>query len=132
MGGTASRGATTLQGASAAHRGPAGKKIGVINSGHSANTYKMFMEEAKGTEWVNCVAMAGDILEQAVIVLDKDTGTVTVVQPNKDGSYWRKIVQNKMVRTKEVWMVKAAKLWAADLLEMCKGATNPFIALAED
>ena len=41
-----------------------------------------------------------------------------MVQPNKDGNYWRKIVQNKMVRTKDAWMVTVAKLWAMDLLEM--------------
>ena len=36
---------------------------------------------------------------------------MTVVQPNEDGSYWRKIVRNKMVRMKEQRRVKAAKLW---------------------
>jgi hypothetical protein len=35
--------------------------------------------------------------EQAVILYD-DEMNVTVVQPNEDGSYWRKIVRNK-VRT---------------------------------
>ena len=38
--------------------------------------------------------------EQAVILYD-DEGNITVVQPNEDGSYWRKIVRNKMVRMKE-------------------------------
>jgi hypothetical protein len=56
--------------------------------------------------------------EQAVVLLDKESGQVTVVQPNEDGSYWRKIVRNKMVRMKEVRRVKAAKLWAADLLNL--------------
>ena len=76
------------------------------------------MEEVDGTEGANCAVMAGDIREQAVVLLDKETGVVTVVQPNEHGSYWRKIVRNKMVRMKEVWRVKAAKLWAADLLGM--------------
>ena len=38
--------------------------------------------------------------EQAVILYDDDMH-VTVVQPNEDGSYWRKIVRNKVVRMKE-------------------------------
>ena len=33
--------------------------------------------------------------EQAVILYDDDMN-VTVVQPNEDGSYWRKIVRNKV------------------------------------
>jgi hypothetical protein len=33
--------------------------------------------------------------EQAVILYD-DEMNVTVVQPNEDGSYWRKIVRNKV------------------------------------
>ena len=48
-------------------------------------------------------------------MLDKETNLVTVVQPNEDGSYWRKIVRNKMVRMKEVRRVKAAKMWAAEV-----------------
>ena len=41
---------------------------------------------------------------------------VTVVQPNEDGSYWRKIVRNKMVRMKESRRVKAAKAWMGELV----------------
>ena len=37
-----------------------------------------------------------------------------MVQPNEDGSYWRKIVRNKMIRMKESRRVKAAKKWIAD------------------
>lgn len=43
---------------------------------------------------------------QAVLVFD-DEG-VTVVQPNPDGSYWRKIVRNKIARMKERRREKAA------------------------
>jgi hypothetical protein len=39
---------------------------------------------------------------------------VTVVQPNEDGSYWRKIVRNKVVRMKESRRVKAAKAFARE------------------
>ena len=45
--------------------------------------------------------------EQAIILYD-DEMNVTVVQPNEDGSYWRKIVRNKVVRMKEVRREKAA------------------------
>ena len=53
--------------------------------------------------------------EQALILYDDETHDVTVVQPNEDGSYWRKIVRNKMIRMKEsaprqgrqeVWMAE--------------------------
>jgi len=43
-------------------------------------------------------------------------GSVTVVQPNEDGSYWRKIVRNKMIRMKEARRVKAAKLFASKVV----------------
>mmetsp|Transcript_5592 Transcript_5592/g.9521 ORF Transcript_5592/g.9521 Transcript_5592/m.9521 type:complete len:581 (+) Transcript_5592:60-1802(+) len=91
-----------------------GKKIGVINSGLDADTCAMMFDE-EGMEGADCAALAGDLREQAVVLLDKDTSVVTVVQPNEDGSYWRKIVRNKMVRMKEVRRVKAAKMWAADV-----------------
>lgn len=50
--------------------------------------------------------------EQAVILYD-DEMNVTVVQPNEDGSYWRKIVRNKMIRMKEKRREKAALEFAS-------------------
>ena len=50
-----------------------------------------------------------EVEEQAVLLVDDQTGQVTVVQPNEDGSYWRKIVRNKMIRMKEKRRVQAAK-----------------------
>lgn len=47
--------------------------------------------------------------EQAVLLIDDTNGSIVVVQPNEDGSYWRKIVRNKMIRMKEVRREKAAK-----------------------
>jgi hypothetical protein len=91
-----------------------GKKVGIINSGLDADTCSMMFDE-EGMEGADCAALAGDIREQAVVLLDKETNLVTVVQPNEDGSYWRKIVRNKMVRMKEVRRVKAAKMWAAEV-----------------
>ena len=34
------------------------------------------MEEVEGMEGADCAAMAGDIREQAVVMLDKETGVV--------------------------------------------------------
>ena len=42
-----------------------------------------------GMEGADCVDQ--DLMEQAVILYD-DEGRVTVVQPNEDGSYWRKVI----------------------------------------
>ena len=49
---------------------------------------------------------------QAVVLIDEDDESVVVVQPNEDGSYWRKIVRNKMVRMLEMRREKAAKKFA--------------------
>ena len=70
-------------------------------------------DDQEGMEGANCATLAGDLREQAVVLLDV-SGVVTVVQPNEDILLWRKIVRNKMVRMKEVQRVKAAKLWGAD------------------
>ena len=64
-----------------------GKKIGVINSGLDADTCAIMMEEVEGMEGMDCAGMAGDLREQAVVLLDKETGQVTVVQPNEDVSF---------------------------------------------
>ena len=53
--------------------------------------------------------------EQAVLLIDDESGAITVVQPNEDGSYWRKIVRNKIVRMKEKRRVEAAARLAGDL-----------------
>jgi hypothetical protein len=47
----------------------------------------------------------------ALILYDEDGKNATVVQPNEDGSYWRKVVRNKMHRMKEMRRVSAAKKW---------------------
>ena len=46
--------------------------------------------------------------EQALVLYDEETNDVTVIQPNEDGSYWRKVVRNKMFRMKEMRRVAAA------------------------
>lgn len=70
---------------------------------------------------------------QAVLVFD-DEG-VTVVQPNDDGSYWRKIVRNKIARMKERRREKAAIEFAQTFLpvrteeeakEKCASTWGPY------
>merc|ERR1712185_172554 len=80
--------------------------VAVIDSGLEA-------EGGVSTE----VGMEADDAEQAVILYDEE-GNVTVVQPNEDGSYWRKIVRNKMVRMKEVRREKAAKAFIKAELDL--------------
>ena len=46
--------------------------------------------------------------------VDEGADDVTVVQPNEDGSYWRKLVRNKMKRTREMKRQKAAAKWLQD------------------
>ncbi|CAB9520635.1 Calcineurin-like phosphoesterase [Seminavis robusta] len=91
-----------------------GKRIAVIDSGLDDESCIVEMDENPGMEGADC-ATVEDGREQAVIMYDPEDGSCTVVQPNEDGSYWRKIVRNKMVRMKEVRRMKAAKQFVKDL-----------------
>jgi len=71
-----------------------GRKVAVIDSG---------INQCDGAE---CVAK-----EQALVLYSDESDEITVVQPNEDGSYWRKIVRNKMHRMKEQRRQKAAATW---------------------
>ena len=71
-----------------------GRKVAVVDSG---------IETQSGDDYEKVPDR-----EQAVILYD-DEMHVTVVQPNEDGSYWRKIVRNKVVRMKEKRREAAAK-----------------------
>merc|ERR1711988_1037135 len=64
----------------------AGRKVAVVDSGLDA---ECDVSTEIGMEGADCVD--ADKAEQAVILYD-ERGAVTVVQPNEDGSYWRKIV----------------------------------------
>jgi len=87
----------------------AGRKVAVVDSGLDAECE---VSEEVGMEGADCVDQEA---EQAVILYD-EAGSVTVVQPNEDGSYWRKIVRNKMIRMKEQRREKAAKRFIAEEL----------------
>lgn len=91
-----------------------GKRIAVIYSGEDGYCEVSYEE---GMEGADCSDLEVDAQEQAVLLLDDTDGSVTVVQPNEDGSYWRKIVRNKMIRMKEVRRERAAKALAASLLQ---------------
>jgi hypothetical protein len=69
---------------------PNPNQVAVIDSGLKSEQCDVFEDGAE------CVDQSSR--EQALIIYD-DNNDVTVVQPNEDGSYWRKIVRNKMVTT---------------------------------
>ena len=97
-----------------------GKRIAVVDSGIEECLVE---QEVEGMEGADC-ATAEKVREQAVIMIDEETKAITVVQPNEDGSYWRKIVRNKMVRMKEVRRVKAALAFAEEYLKLDEGEAN--------
>ncbi|KAJ8606424.1 hypothetical protein CTAYLR_010003 [Chrysophaeum taylorii] len=56
------------------------------------------------------IAVIDDGYGGDALVLYKDNDyRATVVQPNEDGSYWRKVVRNKIYRMREMRRVEAAK-----------------------
>jgi len=83
-----------------------GRKVAVIDSGLEA--CNVFDDGAE------CAEIDSGPKEQALVLYGGDSNDVTVIQPNEDGSYWRKIVRNKMIRMKEARRVKAAKKWIAE------------------
>jgi hypothetical protein len=102
----------------------AGRRVVVVPSGANAcqdlpgsagaGGAAAAIETDGGREAADCaVDSAGE--EQAVCLVDDETGSVTVVQPNEDGSYWRKIVRNKIVRMKEKRRIDAAARLASDM-----------------
>lgn len=82
-----------------------GCKVFVVPSGEDANCD---VSDQVGMEGADCVG--GDVAatEQAVILVNDKVGSVIVAQPNEDGSYWRKIVRNKITRMKEKRRMQAA------------------------
>jgi len=89
-----------------------GKRVAIIDSGIT----ECVLSDDLGMEGAECGdGGESEVREQAVVLFDDTDGSVIVVQPNEDGSYWRKIVRNKMIRMKESRRVKAAKAFAKDL-----------------
>jgi len=82
-----------------------GKQVAIVESG--LEECMINFESEEGMEGADCADTSKDqYREQAVLVFDDDG--VTVIQPNADGSYWRKIVRNKIARMKEKRREKAA------------------------
>ena len=81
---------------------------------HAGIDGECVISDDEGMEGADCGDFDGR--EQALLLIDDNTGDVTVVQPNEDGSYWRKIVRNKMIRMKEVRRERAAKQFAQVVL----------------
>jgi len=68
-----------------------GKRIAVVDSGIDD---ECLINDEEGMEGADCGSFDGR--EQAVLLIDDEAGgSVTIIQPNEDGSYWRKIVRNK-------------------------------------
>uniref|UniRef100_A0A7S4BJC5 EF-hand domain-containing protein n=1 Tax=Chrysotila carterae TaxID=13221 RepID=A0A7S4BJC5_CHRCT len=92
----------------------AGRRVMVIGSGAEecrATSASFSMDT--GMEGADCAD--AESAEQAVLLIDDATKTVTVVQPNEDGSYWRKIVRNKMIRMKEKRRQQAGYAYAKEI-----------------
>eukprot|EP00588_Corethron_pennatum_P005507 CAMPEP_0194290364 /NCGR_PEP_ID=MMETSP0169-20130528/41106_1 /TAXON_ID=218684 /ORGANISM="Corethron pennatum, Strain L29A3" /LENGTH=160 /DNA_ID=CAMNT_0039037927 /DNA_START=13 /DNA_END=495 /DNA_ORIENTATION=- len=96
-----------------------GKIIVVADSGveECIIDYDMIGEE--GDEQQDCEEYQER--EQAVLVHGVDNDSFTVIQPNEDGSYWRKIVRNKIARMKERRREKAAMKYAIEILGVEEG-----------
>jgi hypothetical protein len=74
-----------------------GKRVAIIDSGIEECEINF---DTPGMEGAECMDAEKLAREQAVIMYDENY-EVTVIQPNEDGSYWRKIVRNKIARMKE-------------------------------
>jgi len=77
-----------------------GKRIFIANSSSDDLQCRVSSDLllGEGMEGADCAD--DEPLEQALLLVDA-ARMVTVVQPNEDGSFWRKIVRNKMIRMKE-------------------------------
>lgn len=86
-----------------------GKTIAVIDSGIEQGCVIVGDEEI-GMEGADCMNTNGaGQREQSLLLIDPSDLSAVVVQPNEDGSYWRKIVRNKMIREREKRRENAAK-----------------------
>ena len=94
----------------------AGKRVVLVGSGipEECTVDTAETSDAVGMEGADCAEVEPE--EQAVLLVDDESGAVTVIQPNEDGSYWPKIVRNKMIRMKEKRRLQAGKAFAAEEL----------------
>jgi len=118
-----------------------GRTVVVLASGDDRSCRVDTEAGVEGMEGADCADQEDE--EQAVLLVTEDPDdpalaggvplAVTVVQPNEDGSYWRKIVRNKMVRMKEKRRVQAASHFAKQAAAGVAGggseaaAAEPFV-----
>jgi hypothetical protein len=92
-----------------------GKVIAVVDSGVEECLINF---DEIGMEGAECEGY--EEREQAIIIHGVNDPQIIVIQPNEDGSYWRKIVRNKIARMKEKRREKAALKYAEEMLSMDK------------
>lgn len=92
-----------------------GKRIAVIDSGIEGCS----IDDEIGMEGADCSTGGMEGREQSLMLIAED-GSIVVIQPNEDGSYWRKIVRNKMIRQREKRREEAAKEYAKQLQRQLK------------
>jgi len=81
-----------------------GKQMAIIDSGLEECVFNFDEDLLVAGE--ECGDDPEESREQAILVYDDES--VLVIQPNADGSYWRKIVRNKIARMQEKRREKAA------------------------
>jgi len=90
-----------------------GKRVFIANSSSDDAACRVSMDTLAsgeiGMEGADCAD--DEPVEQSLLLIDAGRN-VTVVQPNDDGSYWRKIVRNKMIRMKEKRRWQAGEAYA--------------------
>mmetsp|Transcript_292 Transcript_292/g.656 ORF Transcript_292/g.656 Transcript_292/m.656 type:complete len:631 (+) Transcript_292:128-2020(+) len=91
-----------------------GKQVAIVDSGLEECLINFEEDGMDGADCADGSETPDQSKEQAILVYDDDG--VTVVQPNADGSYWRKIVRNKIARMKERRREKAAIDFATSYL----------------
>lgn len=99
-----------------------GKRILVIDSG--LQECVLDFEAQVGMEGADCAQATLDSREQALILMDQDGTNAVVIQPNEDGSYWRKIVRNKMIREREKRRENAAKDYIQSMVAAASSNNN--------
>jgi hypothetical protein len=92
---------------------PADELLGNIITVVDSGIEDCYVGNEEGMEGAECDDRYNE-REQAVILFNPETTKITVVQPNEDGSYWRKIVRNKIARMQERRREKAAANYALE------------------
>uniref|UniRef100_A0A0G4H8L3 Uncharacterized protein n=1 Tax=Chromera velia CCMP2878 TaxID=1169474 RepID=A0A0G4H8L3_9ALVE len=95
-----------------------GKQLAIVNVTRfdKKETLEETAESLERTQEVRSSSVCEQEQEQAVVLYDEKCNAL-VVQPNEDGSYWRKLVRNKVIRMREKRRERAAAEFLAGLRE---------------